>query len=301
MAYKVEYNWLRFLNNPTNIETWWSLVLKEFSFFEVATSSSTEKYAIRHWEYVSPTMVKNRRIRILFDIIANSEEQRRALLKTVQKAFTPEINPTPFNKKLRKNLSFLDVDCEEWNCKCQVLQWIQLSDFANQKRAWISVELITDSPYFVSNKEYEITTRNTLSWVKLPENFPFKWQYYKWVANYNWIINSPINIEMEILDTNSNYYPYNKIKVISQWENNNWVLYVENIWSLWIVAWNKIIIDAWERRCYLQNDDWKEDITWFVAIWSERPSLEVWKNIIAIDTWVWNECIEAKIKWNDLF
>jgi hypothetical protein len=58
--------------------------------------------------------MKNRRVRILFDIIANSEQERRTLLKKVQRAFAPESNPSPFNERLWKDLSFLDVDCIEW-------------------------------------------------------------------------------------------------------------------------------------------------------------------------------------------
>jgi len=83
--------------------------LKEFSFYEVATSSSSEKYAIRHGEYVSPTMMKNRRIRFLFDILADTEEERWTLLERVKRAFAPEANPTPFNNKLWKDLEFMDV------------------------------------------------------------------------------------------------------------------------------------------------------------------------------------------------
>ena len=70
MAYNVKYNWLTFVNSPFIQQEWWSLVLKEFSFFEVATQSKTEKYAVKHWEYVNPTQMKNRRIRLLFDVIA---------------------------------------------------------------------------------------------------------------------------------------------------------------------------------------------------------------------------------------
>ena len=301
MAYKVEYNWLKFQNSPYNIEEWWSLVLKEFSFFEVATQSGTEKYAIRHGEYVNPTMMKNRRIRILFDIIANSETERRAMLKKVQRAFTPEMNPSPFNERLRKDLSFLDVNCQEWRCKCQVLQGIQLSDFANQKRAWISVELITDSPYFYSNKEYSFITRNTQMWIKLPVKLPFKWKYYKGVINYNWVVDTPLKIELNILNADSNCYPFNKIKVIKQYEDYLEVFHLWWINDLELNVWDKITIDSENRRVYLENSDWKVEITGLVEVWSSRPSLSWWTNIIAIDTWIWEECVEATIKWKDLF
>ena len=110
MAYSVRYNGLTFVNNPLFRQSGGILCLKEFSFYEVATNSSSEKYAVRHGEYVSPTQLKNRRVRFLFDIIADSEEERRALLKKVQRAFTPELNPSPFNENLRKELSFLDRD-----------------------------------------------------------------------------------------------------------------------------------------------------------------------------------------------
>ena len=56
------------------------------------------------------------------------------MLKKVQRAFSPESNPSPFNPKLRKQLTFMDVDCDEWECNCQILKGIELSDFANEKR-----------------------------------------------------------------------------------------------------------------------------------------------------------------------
>lgn len=301
MVYKVEYNWLRFLNNPAFIEEWGSLILKEFSFFEVATNANSEKYAIRHWEYVSPTEMKNRRIRFLFDIVANSEEERRALLKRVQRAFTPEANPSPFNKNLWKDLSFLDVDCAEWKCKCQIYKWIELSDFANEKRVWISVELITDSPYFYSNQEYSITTTNTMSWIKLPVKLPFKRQYYRWVINYNGVISTPARIDMEILQNNSSFYPMNKIKIVCNSENWYEVLHLENISSLWLSIWDKIMIDTKNRRCFLTTVNWTEDITWLVSLWSWRPYLVWWTNVISIDTWDWRESIEAQITRNNIF
>lgn len=301
MAYKVEYNGLKFLNSPYNIKEWGWLVLKEFSFFEVATQSSTEKYAIRHWEYVSPTMMKNRRIRILFDIIASSEAERWQLLKGVQKAFSPAINPSPFNDKLWHELTFLDVDCKEWRCNCQVLQWIQLSDFANEKRVWISVELITDSPYFYSNQEYSITTDNTQMWIQLPVKNPFKRRYYKGVVNYQWTIEGPMVIEMDILNNDSAMFPYDKIKILHQmWEEIE-VFYIEEINDLWLNVGDKIIVDTEKRRCYHENDTWTHDITWLVSVWSIRPNLERWLNIVAIDTGLWDKTIEATIKRKDLF
>ena len=303
MAYNVKYNWLTFLNNPY-IQEWWCLVLKEFSFFEVATQSSTTKYAIRHWEYVNPTEMKNRRIRILFDVIANNEEERRALLKQVQRAFTPDSNPSPFNSKIWKELSFLDVDCIEWKCMCQVLQGVQLSDFANQKRAGVSVELITDSPYFYSNQEYSIETKNTLAGIKLPTKLPFYRQYHQKMVNinYEWIVESPLYIELKIVDNDDDNFPYDRIKVIHKSEQWIEVLFINDVIELNLNIGDKIIVDSENRRCYFQHDNTKQDITGLIEAWSDRPSLQLWTNIVSIDTGIWdNECIEATIKWKNLF
>lgn len=303
MVYNVKYNGLTFSTIPTTKE-WWCLVLKEFSFFEVATNSKTEKYAIRHWEYVSPTEMKNRRIRLLFDVIANSEQERRTLLKQVQRAFTPESNPSPFNEKLRKDLSFLDVDCIKWECKCQVLQGVQLSDFANQKRAWISVELITDSPYFYSNQEYSIETRNTLAWIKLPVKLPFYRQYHQKLVNisYEWIVESPLYIELNILDNDDDNYPYDRIKIIHQSEQWIEIMYINDVIELWLHIGDKIIVDSENRRCYFEHGDTRQDISNLIEPWSNRPSLQLWSNLISIDTGIFeNTCIEATIRWKNLF
>lgn len=297
MAYNVKYNWLTFYNNPMMKKDWWILVLKEFSFFEVATSSNTEKYAIKHWEYVSPTEMKNRRVRLLFDILANTEKERRDLLKQVQRAFTPESNPSPFNSRLWKKLSFLDVNCEEWTCNCQVYKGLQLSDFANEKRVWISVELITDSPYFKWWLEQTTTTTNSMRGIKLPTELWFNFQYYKKQIEYSWVIATPVKIIMTITNNNQDCFPLDKIKIVHESDYWTEALHLENINSLLLNIGSTITIDSEERRCYLGT----EDITWLISIWSQRPTLTSWNNVIAIDTWVFDECINATISWNNMF
>ena len=304
MAYNVKYNWLTFVNNPLFKQEGGILCLKEFSFYEVATSASSEKYAIRHGEYVSPTLLKNRRVRFLFDILADTEQERRALLSKVQRAFAPEWNPFPFNDKVWKDLSFMDVDGSLWECKAQVYQWIQLSDFANEKWVWISAEVITDSPYFYSKQEYSFETKNTLAWIKLPVKLPFYRAYHQEMVriDYIWTVDTPLHVEMEIKDNDDDNFPYDRIKIIIQSDNWLQIMYINDVIELWLNIWDKIIVDSEKRRCYFQHGDNKTDISWLVEAWSDRPSLTLWKNIVSIDTWVRdNECIEAVVKWKNLF
>lgn len=304
MAYNVKYNWLTFVNNPLFKQEGGILCLKEFSFYEVATSASSEKYAIRHGEYVSPTLLKNRRVRFLFDILADTEQERRALLSKVQRAFAPEWNPSPFNDKVWKDLSFMDVDGSLWECKAQVYQWIQLSDFANEKWVWISAEVITDSPYFYSKQEYSFETKNTIAWIKLPVKLPFYRAYHQETVriDYIWTVDTPLQVEMEIKDNDSDNFPYDRIKIIIQSENWLQIMYINDVIELWLNIWDKIIVDSEKRRCYFQHGDNETDISWLVEAWSDRPSLTLWKNIVSIDTWVRdNECIEAVVKWKNLF
>lgn len=296
MVYNAKYNGLEFFNAPI-LKKGGSLILKEFSFFEISTSASTEKYAIRHGEYVSPTEMKNRRIRLLFDIVAKDEEERWFLLKKVQKAFTPEINPSPFNPRLRKELTFLDVNCVKWTCKCQVLQGIQLSDFANEKRVGISVELITDSPYFYSDHEDVFETTNTRLWKKFSFQTPMKFQYYRDYLDYEGAISWPLLIEMKITDTD---FPLNFIKVTHQVDGIEWILMIENLNSLNLTVWNIISLDTDKRRCYLTTSNWTSDITWLVTLWSNRPLLELGENLLAVDTWR-RGGLEIKVKRRNAF
>ena len=300
MVHNVEYNWLRFINNPFFRKEWWFLCIKEFSFFEVATTISTEKYALRHWEYVSPTLKKNRRIRILFDILADSEKERRVWLRKVERAFAPESNPSPFNKNLWKKLTFTDIDWAVWKCNCQVLKGVELSDFWNEKRAWISVELITDSSEFKSNDENVYTEwRNTRFWKRLDTNLWFNYEYYRDIIDYQWAIDSPMKITLEI--TENNPVPNKKINIIheNEWENE-W-FQIEDIEELNLVVWNKIVIDTDSRRVYLYQWEVETDITWNVALWSQRPLLRIWDNIIAVDTWASIKTMNVKIEWNEVF
>ena len=302
LVHNVKYNGLTFLNSPYFRPDGWFLCLKEFSFFEVATSAATEKYAIRHGEYVSPTLKKNRRIRFLFDILANTEEERWMRLKKVQRAFSPEQNPSPFNKNLWKELSFEDVNGDVWTCNCQVIQGIQLSDYANEKWVWISVELITDSSEF-KNADTQLYTwwRNTRFWKRLlePVWFWLEYEYYRDIIDYQWVIDSPLHLRLKI--TADNPVPNNSINIIHEWEWDYEALQIANVDQLELEIWDTIVLDTEERRVILVKTTWFYDITWMVTLGSQRPLLKLWDNIIAVDTWASEKTIDVEIEWNEVF
>lgn len=300
MVHSVEYNWLKFLNSPYFRPENWFLCLKEFSFFEVATSASTEKYAIMHWEYVSPTLKKNRRIRMLFDIMANSEEQRWHLLKKVQRAFTPEANPSPFNKNLWKKLSFEDVNWDVWTANCQVIKGVQLSDFGNEKWVGISVELITDSPEFRNWELKKLENgRNTRFWKKLWTTLPFNWEYYREVIDYEWVIDSPMKITLQVVKGNS--CPNKDILIMHEYEWWYEWLRIEDVDELGIVIWCKFVIDTDKRKVMYYKWESEEDITGLVSLGSQRPLLHLWSNIISVDTWAVFKTMNVEIEWNEVF
>lgn len=229
MVHNVKYNGLTFLNSPYFRPAGGFLCLKEFSFFEVATQASTEKYAIRHGEYVAPTEKKNRRVRFLFDILADTEAERRALLKQVQRAFSPEQNPSPFNPNLWKPLTFEDVNGEVWSCKCQVYKGVQLSDFGNEKRVGISVELITDGADFKGNTVNSLTGgRNTRMGIILDTSLDKYRQYYREGLNYEGVTDSPAIITCTITDPSAPF-PHNNLQVIHDYEGGYETLQIENL------------------------------------------------------------------------
>lgn len=300
MVHNVKYNGLTFLNSPYFRPRGWFLCLKELSFFEVATSASTEKYAIMHWEYVSPTLKKNRRIRMLFDIIADSEQERRDLLKRVQRAFSPEANPSPFNPNLWKDLQYEDVEGNCRTAKCQVIQGIQLSDFANEKRVWISVELITNSSEFKSSETQSLTWwRNTRFWKKLSTTLPMTYEYYRDNIEYEWIIDSPMKITLQVTKWNS--CPNKDILIIHEYEWWDEGLRIEDIDELSVTIWCKFIIDTDNRKVTFIKWETETDITWLVSLWSQRPLLHLWNNTIAIDTWATEKTMDITIERNDIF
>ena len=302
MVHSIKYNGLSFLNSPYYRPQGWFLCLKEFSFFEVPTTAATEKYAISHGEYVSPTLKKNRRIRFLFDIIAESEEQRRAWLKKVQRAFSPEQNPSPFNENLWKDLEFTDVNGDTWTTQCQVIQWIQLSDFANQKWVWISVELITNSSEF-KNADTQLYTgwRNTRFWKTLenPLGFWIEYQYYRDIIDYQWVIDSPLHLRLTI--TAENPCPNNSINIIHEWWDEWEWLQIANVDQLNLQIKDIIVLDTEERRAILVTSSWFIDITWMITLGSQRPLLKLWDNIIAVDTWASEKTMDVEVERNEVF
>ena len=297
MVHNVKYNGLIFLNSPYLRVQGGFLCLKEFSFFEVATQASTEKYAIRHGEYVAPTEKKNRRIRFLFDILADSEEERRILLKKVQRAFAPESNPSPFNEKLRKDLSFEDV---EWRCKCQVYKGLELSDFANEKRVGISVELITDSSEFKNSQTHSLTNwRNTRMWLIL-NNTSYQYQYYRENIEYEGVTDSPVIITCTITDA-TNPFPHGNLQVIHDYDGGRETMQIGDLDQITRSEWDKIIIDTDKRRVYAVQWEFTEDITGLVVLGSQRPAVRYGNNNIAIDTAETFKVMDVDIEWFDLF
>lgn len=300
MVHNVKYNGLYFLNSPFFRQPGGFLCLKEFSFFEVATQASTEKYAIRHGEYVSPTEKKNRRIRFLFDILAETEQERRALLKKVQRAFSPEANPSPFNKNLWKKLTFMDVNGEERATNCQVLRGIELSDFWNEKRVGISVELITDSPDFKNTNTNKIEWgRNTRMGIRLNTWLPKNREYYREEINYEGVNDSPVKITCKITDLNP--CPNKNIQIIHDYEGGYETLRIEGVEEIQRNIWDELEIDTDKRRVYLKQWEKVEDITGLVVLGSERPLVKYGKNTIAVDTGAVFKVMDVNIDWYELF
>ena len=302
MVNSVKYNWLDFYNVPDLKLPWWYLCLKEFWFVEAPTQSSTEKYSMRHWEYVNPTMLKNRHITLLFDILADNEADRWEWLKKVQRAFAPEQNPTPFNKYLWKSLTFLDRNLVAWTANCQTSKWVQLSDFGNEKRWTISVELITDNPYFHSVSEVSQSIYNTRWWVKLPTKLWFYWQYYDSgsLLDYRGIYQAPCSMEMNFT---WNTFPNNNIQIIHRYNNiEQEIMYLDNVNSLWIQVWDKITIDCDNRRVLYFNstNETTTDITSLVRLWSEWFLLRYWENYFTTNTGTSTQEMTTRISFYDL-
>lgn len=299
MVHSVEYNGLNFLNSPYFRKSGGFLCLKEFSFFEVATQASTEKYAIKHGEYVAPTEKKNRRVRFLFDIIADTEEERRKLLRKVQRAFLPETNPSPFNPNLWKTLTFMDVEGFKRSCNCQVYKGVELSDFGNEKWVGISVELITDSSEFRSTDKKTIADgRNTRMGKRLNTELPFTWEYYRDAINYGGVVDAPVYLTCTITDANP--IPNNVLRLVHDYEGGYEELQI-NFNGITFNVWDKIIIDSDKRRAYLEQEDTTEDITGLVVLGSQRPLLQVWDNNIAVDTGAVFKTMDVNIEYYDIF
>lgn len=303
MATKVSYNWLDFYNHPWLKIEWWYLCLKEFSFYEIPTTNVTEKYALRHWEYVQPTLMKNRRVKILFDILANSDLERWQLLKSVQRAFAPEQNPSPFNKNLWKSLTFTDRDWTEWVANCQTSKGAELSDFWNEKWAGISVEVITETPFFNSVRTYENTISSSRWWIKLPTKLWFYWQYYdsNSLALYDWVYPAPITMELTIwADTQ---FPNDNIEIFHKFWDEQELTFIDNISDLWLSDWDKLIIDTDNKRLYLYDasEDTERDITWYVRLWYPWFLLRYGENTFVIDTWESVQTIKVKITYKKVF
>lgn len=295
LAHTISYNGLQFNNNPTLHIPGGFLCMKEFSFFEVPTSISTEKYAMRHGEYVSPTEKKNRRIRLLFDILAESAEERWYRLRKVQRAFSPELNPSPFNPNLRKRLTFMDQSGKERECQCQVLKGVELSDFGNEKRASVSVELITNSAEIRSTIKTIIKTKNTRQGIKLGTKLPFSWQYYHEALEYQSVLDTPLNIICSITEAQS--FPLNYLSV-KCW-SLLWQLH--NINSLNTQVGDQIKIDSLQRRAYLIKGEEKSDITGLVALGSQWPRLTVEPTMVSVDCGRLEKVLDVDLVWQEVF
>lgn len=295
LAHTVSYNGLQFNNNPNLALEGGFLCLKEFSFFEVPTTISTEKYAMRHGEYVSPTEKKNRRIRLLFDIIATSAEERRYWLRKVQRAFSPELNPSPLNPNLRKRLTFMDQSGKERECKCQVLKGVELSDFGNEKRASVSVELITDSAELRSAKKTVVSTHNTRLGVKLSPKLPFARKYYREKVQYQGVLDAPLSIVCQVLKANA--FPLNFLSI----KCGELLWQLHNINTLDPQVGDVIEIDSLQRRVFLQRGEEKSDITGLVVLGSQWPQLTLEPTMVSVDCGKLEKVLDIDLIWQEVF
>ena len=295
LAHTVSYNGLDFVNSPLLHIPGGFLCLKEFSFFEVPTSISTEKYAMRHGEYVSPTEKKNRRIRLLFDILAESKEERRSWLKKVQRAFAPEQNPSPFNPKLWKILTFMDESWGERECKCQVLKGVELSDFGNEKRTTVSVELITDASEIRSRKRSVVRTYNTRQGIKFWFQLPFNFQYYRERVEYQGVIDAPLQIKCKVLQVDP--FPLDILSV----KCGDQILQLKKLKSLSPQIWDEIEIDSLQRSAVFRRGQDERDITGLVAVGSQWPSLGLEPTQVSVDCWRIEKVLDIELIWQEVF
>jgi hypothetical protein len=199
-------------------------------------------------------------------------------------------------------LTFTDVNEDIWECECQVIKWIELSDFWNQKRVWISVELITNSSEFKnSDTQFYNEWRNTRFWKNLlePVWFGIEYQYYRDIIDYQWVIDSPLSIQIQI--TAENPAPNNKINITHEYEWDWEALQIDNVDSLELEIWDMIILNTDERKAILIKPTWFTDITWLITLWSQRPLLKLWENIMAIDTWASEKTMNITYEWNEVF
>lgn len=295
LAHSVRYNGLDLVNSPSLHLPGGFLCLKEFSFFEVPTSISTEKYAMRHGEYVSPTEKKNRRIRILFDILSESADERWYWLRKIQRAFSPEQNPSPLNPKLWKELTFMDQGGKERSCKCQVLKWVELSDFGNEKRASISVELITDSSEIRSAEKNTLRTHNTRQGVKLGVKSPTPWRYYREEIAYNGVLDAALSVVCTI--TKDGAFPLNYLSI----KCGDLVWQLHNINALNLQIGDRIEIDWLQRHAFLWKWGEKTDITGMVALGSQWPILTVEPVMVSVDCGRIDKVLDIELTRQEVF
>ena len=105
----------------------------------------------------------------------------------------------------------MDQSDKERECQCQVLKGVELSDFGNEKRASVSVELITNSAEIRSTTKTIIKTQNTRQGIKIGTKLPFSWQYYHEALEYQGVLDSPLNIVCSITEAQS--FPLNYLSV----------------------------------------------------------------------------------------
>lgn len=282
----IKYRWYKFDRTEKQIVDWANrkfFSLLDFDFFYVDTRTEDEPYLLKHWISSWFTQNISRKIQLSFTAFASDEENRRDLLKVVNRLFEPPQNPTD-TKKWFYEMEFEDPRWNIWLFNTKVIDRPRISDFKWWQWVDIVVDLIVEwwsTIYWKTLQSF--TDRNYTIWFSLPtplwESF---WEYPSPIIDYQWLSDSFVKCTITALQNNATA---GYVLVRSIWVD-------ESIRTLYINTnlniWDKLIVDPSNNIVTLNWIDITANLE--LSFWNNYPVLQYidvvwWNNQLVVDTW----------------
>lgn len=269
-------------------------IVNSFSFLYVETQTKDTAYKLRHGYVGGFTQNKRRKIKLEFGAIAKTEEQRRDLIKQVNKLFEPPHNPNFTDKRGYYPMWFIAVDGIEREFNAKAINRPQETDIWHKETMDFKVELIVEDGSCIFGKtRNEINDRNYIRWVSFPSGLPISFSSYP-SADITYTGTSTANVKCTITAIQDNATTGTiQIMSIRGWD------FTRMYFNINLNNGDVLVINPTNNQVLL-ND---VDITWDLELsfGNNYPILVEDNNPqkLVVDTWKPTKTVDVKREYRD--
>lgn len=268
--------------------------LKKFDFFYVETATNDTPYKLRHWYIAGFTQNKRRKIQMTFSAVAYTEEERRNLIKLVNKIFEPPYNPDFTDNRWFYPMEFTTIDGLVREFDAKVISRPEPKEDGGELTMEFDVELIVKDWSCMYWKELDLMVeRNYVAWVSLEHELPLSFSSYPApLINYSGISPALVKAQITALQDNATT---GSIQIMSLRPTN----YSRMYFNVDLDLWDVLIVDPQNYLVTLNGADITGTLE--LAFWNNFPVLIPDENPqqLVVDTGKPNQTVEVIREWRD--